>query len=54
MQNILQLALERGTITTYGRSSAISAGWAVGGGLAAVLLAGFALGVRRHPRVLGA
>lgn len=54
MQNILQLAVERGTITTYRTSSALPLRWAIGGGTGAVLIAAFILGARRHPRVLGA
>jgi hypothetical protein len=49
MQNILQLALRKGTITTYRGSSAFPTGWAVGGGLGAVLLAGLILGAWRRP-----
>jgi len=49
MQNILQLALRNGTITKYRASSAFPSGWAVGGGLGAVLLAGSILGVGRRP-----
>jgi hypothetical protein len=48
MQNILRLALRTGTVTTYGGSSAFPTGWAVGGGLGAVLLAGLILGAWRR------
>jgi hypothetical protein len=54
MQRIMTAALRDGTVSDYTGSTSFPTGWAVGGGLAAVLLAGFALGVRRHPRVLGA
>lgn len=55
MQRIMNAALKDGTVSTYtGSSAAFPTGWAVGGGLGAVLVAAFALGVRRHPRVLGA
>lgn len=55
MQRIMAAALRDGTVSTYtGSSTAFPTGWAVGGGLGALLLAGLALGVRRHPRVLGA
>jgi hypothetical protein len=54
MQRIITAALKDGTVSTYTGSSAFPAGWAVGGGLAAVLLAAFAARARRHPRVLGA
>lgn len=49
MQNILQLALRKGTITTYRGSSLFPSGWVVGSGLGAVLLAGVALGAWRRP-----
>ena len=49
MQNILRLALQKGTVTTYSGSSAFPTGWAVGGGLGAVLLACLILGVWRRP-----
>jgi hypothetical protein len=49
MQNILRLALQKGTIITYSGSSAFPTGWALGGGLGAVLLAGLILGAWRRP-----
>ncbi len=55
MQRIMTAALKDGTVSAYtGSSTAFPTGWAVGGGLGALLLAGLALGFRRHPRVLGA
>jgi hypothetical protein len=49
MQRILTRALRLGAVTTYTGSSAFPTGWAVGGGLAAVLLAGLLLGAWRRP-----
>ena len=54
MQRIITAALKDGTVSTYIGSSAFPTGWAVGGGLGAVLLAAFAFRARRHPHVLGA
>ena len=55
MQRIMAAALKDGTVSTYtGSSAAFPTGWAVGGGLGAFLLTALTLGVRRHPRVLGA
>ena len=51
MQNILRLALQKGTITTYSSSSAFPTGWAIGGGLGALLLAGLLLGAWRRPNL---
>jgi hypothetical protein len=51
MQTILQLALRQGTITNYRTSSVFPTGWAVGGGLGAVLLVGLILGAWRHPDI---
>jgi hypothetical protein len=53
MQRIMTAALKAGTVSTYtGASAAFPTGWAVGGGLGAVLLAALILGARRRPRVL--
>lgn len=51
MQKILERALQIGTVTTYTGSSAFPTGWAIGGALGAVLLAGLILGVWRRPDV---
>jgi hypothetical protein len=48
MQNILRLAVQQGTVTTYRGSSAFPTGWVIGGGLAAVLLGGLILGASRR------
>lgn len=53
MQRIMTAALKKGTVSTYTGSSAFPTGWAVGGGLGAVLLAGsILLGIWRRPGVL--
>ncbi|HJU37072.1 MAG TPA: hypothetical protein VJ716_06620 [Gaiellaceae bacterium] len=44
MENILRLALRKGTLTSYGAPSGFPAGWWLGGGLGALLLAGLILG----------
>jgi hypothetical protein len=50
MQRIMTAALKKGTVSTYtGGSTAFPAGWAVGGGFGAVLLAGVILGAWRRP-----
>jgi hypothetical protein len=52
MQRIMTAALKHGTVSTYTGSAAFPTGWAVGGGLGAILLAALLLGARRRPRVL--
>lgn len=50
MERIMTAALEKGTVSTYtGGSTTFPTGWAVGGGLAALLLAGLGLGAWRRP-----
>jgi hypothetical protein len=49
MQKILTAALKKGTVTTYTGSSDFPTGWAVGGGLGALLLAGLILSAWRQP-----
>ena len=50
MQRIMTAALKKGTVTTYtGDSTAFPTGWALGGGLGAVFLAGLILGAWRRP-----
>jgi hypothetical protein len=52
MQSIVRLALDKGAVTSYGDSSAFPTGWALGGGLAAALLATLILGASRLPERL--
>jgi hypothetical protein len=50
MQRIMTAALKKGAVSTYtGGSTAFPTGWAVAGGLGAVLLVGLILGVWRRP-----
>lgn len=51
MQRIITAALKQGTVSTYtgSGSSAFPTGWAVGGGVAGLLLAGLILDVWRRP-----
>lgn len=52
MQRIMTAALKKGTVSTYtGGSTTFPTGWAVGGGLGAVLLAGLILGAWRRPEL---
>lgn len=52
MQRIITAALKHGTVSTYTGSPAFPTGWAIGGGLGAVLLAASILGARRRPRLI--
>ncbi len=50
MQRLMTAALKNGTVTTdTGPTATFPTGWAVGGGIAAVLLAGLILALRRRP-----
>lgn len=52
MQRLIAAALKKGTISAYtGSSTSFPTDWAVGGGLAAVLLAGLLLGAWRRPEL---
>jgi hypothetical protein len=49
MQRLIAAALKKGSVSTYSGSTAFPTGWAVGGGLGAVLLVGLILGAWRRP-----
>ena len=50
MHRIMTAALKNGTVTSYtGGSTAFPTGWAVAGGIGAVLLAGLMVGAWRRP-----
>lgn len=50
MQRLMTAALQKGTVSTYtGGSTAFPTGWAVGGGVGAILVAGLLLGAWRRP-----
>jgi hypothetical protein len=51
MQRLIEAALKSGSISTYIRSDGFPTGWAIGGGLGAVLLVGLILGAWRRPDV---
>jgi hypothetical protein len=50
MQRIMTAALKDGTVSSYTGSQTFPTGWAVGGGLGAILLAALILSARRRPR----